>query len=117
MAKEKYYEVMHELTQLRSFGGNHPSSNGKDKGITNPFVQPTPSYSQTNNQNSITPAKKLAQLRLKAEASESDYKSKVDKVNLYVDMMNTAYLQMLNRIQDSDEGMIGFVKFYLEKFA
>jgi hypothetical protein len=56
-------------------------------------------------------------LRLKAEATESDYRSKVDKVNLYVDMMNTAYLQMLNRIQESDEGMIGFVKFYLEKFA
>ncbi len=61
--------------------------------------------------------KKLNQLQNKADISKNEYERCLQKLNLTIDLFDTSYRPILNRIQESDDSQINFVKYNLEKLS
>ena len=51
----------------------------------------------------------------KADIAKNEYERCLDKLNLTIDMFETSYKPILNKIQENDDGQINFVKYNLEK--
>jgi hypothetical protein len=61
--------------------------------------------------------KKMIALQNKADISKNEYERCLDKVNLTIDMFDTSYRPILNRVQDTDDSQVSFSKYNLEKLA
>ena len=61
--------------------------------------------------------KKMQGLQAKADIAKNEYERCLGKLNLTIDMFDTSYRPILNRVQESDDSQINFVKYNLEKLA
>ena len=53
----------------------------------------------------------------KSDMAKNEYEGCLKKLNLTIDMFETSYKPILNKIQKSDDDYINFVKYNLEKFS
>ena len=61
--------------------------------------------------------KKMIALQTKADIARHEYEQGIEKLNLTIDLFDTSYRPILNRVQDSDDSQISFTKYNLEKLA
>lgn len=61
--------------------------------------------------------KKLQQLQAKADMARIEYESGLEKLNLTIDMFDTSYRPILNRVQEQDDSQISFLRYNLEKLS
>ena len=61
--------------------------------------------------------KKMSALQGKADIARHEYEQGIEKLNLTIDLFDTSYRPILNRVQDSDDSQISFTKYNLEKLA
>jgi hypothetical protein len=115
-AKENYYNqmfVLHKHQQQYqeaiavAFGMDPASVRGPNK---------PPQFEEMINGEGIQD-KKMSALQSKADIARHEYEQGIDKLNLTIDLFDTSYRPILNRVQDSDDSQISFTKYNLEKLA
>ncbi|CDW77618.1 rab-like gtpase activating [Stylonychia lemnae] len=117
-AKENYHNQMHQMQQLQlqyseaaatAFGNANATPDKTNRKI---------SYQGHNEEAHIGIQDKKLQLQSnKVDMARNEYERQLSKVNLTIDMFETSYKPILNRIQDGDDAQINFVKFNLEKLS